>query len=165
MRKFALFLTVLCLFALATAVEASLQIEPTDLRPFCPSQDASGAVGIVPAEDGELGFSATSCSLDMPALAIDAYVGFVPRGQLTLDDLAGTAGSQRQTLPEPATIAVWSLIGLCWGGVRCWQNARSPAHDAGGWDRAPAQRRMSRPPWPDHVRARILEIIERGAPR
>jgi hypothetical protein len=168
MRKFALFLSVSFLFALAAAVEASVQTEPMELRPLCPPLDSSDGTGIVPVGDGEFGSRAAFCSFEMPRLMIDACVGCVglaPRGRITLCDLAEAARSQRQTLPEPSTIAVWSLIGLCWSGVRCWRRRRGLVQSGLGWDRPRTQRRTSRPPWPDHVRARILEIIERGAPR
>jgi hypothetical protein len=61
-------------------------------------------------------------------------------------------------VPEPATVAVWSLLGLCWAGMRVWQQRRAPT-------RAPSLNRgrsAVRPPWPNHVREAILEIIDRG---
>jgi hypothetical protein len=82
-----------------------------------------------------------------------------------LSDLTETSKSRRQTLPEPSTIAIWSLMVLCLGGLRCWRQRRRSSSERLGWDRLPSQRRMPRPPWPDHVRARILEIIENGGHR
>jgi len=169
MRKFALFnLSVLFLFALTAAVEASVQTEPVQPRPVCPPPVSSVDSELGPAENADFRTCAAFCSLGMPRLVIDACVGCVglgPRGPITLCDLAEAAGLQRQTLPEPCTIAVWSLIGLCWGGVSCWRRRRGLTQSRVGWDRSRTQRHMARPPWPDHVRARILEIIEKGAPR
>jgi len=120
MRKFALSnLSVLFLFALTAAVEASVQTEPVVPQPLCPPLDPSVNRGMVPVEGTALGSCAEFCSLGMPRLVIDACVGCVglgPRGPITLCDLAEAAGLPRKSLPEPATIAVWSLIGLCWGG-------------------------------------------------
>jgi hypothetical protein len=165
MRKFTLFLSVLFLFALSTGVEASVQTVPLELRPLCPPLDSSSDAGTSPVEAGEFGSRAAFCSLEMPRLMINACIGFVPRGRITLCDLAEAARSRRQTLPEPGTIAIWSLIGLCWGGARCWRRRQGLAQSGVDWDRPRTRRRTSRPPWPDHVRARILEIIERGVSR
>jgi len=169
MRKFALYnLSVLLILFLATAVEASVQTEPVAPRPLCPPLDSSMQGETAPDGNADLGTSATFCSLGMPRLMIDACVGCVAlghRGPITLCDLAEAAGLKRQTLPEPATIAIWSLIGLCWSGVSCWRRRRGLVHRGVGPDRARMRHCTARAPWPDHVRARILEIIERGAPR
>ena len=168
MRKFVLFLIGLFLFAFIATVEASVQTSPVEPRPFCPPPDSFVNSELVPAEGVDFGTYTEFCSLGVPRLAIDACVGWIglgPQGSTTLCDLAGVTGFQRRTLPEPCTIAVWSLIGLCWGGVSCWRRRRGLVQSRVGWGRSRTQRCMSRPPWPDHVRARILEIIEKGAPR
>lgn len=169
MRKFALFnLIVLFLFALVASVEASVQTTPVEPRPFCPPQDSFANHEMEPAEDAYFGSDTGFHPLGVPRLVIDACIGWIglgPQGSITLCDLAGNAELQRRTLPEPATIAVWSLIGLCWGGVSCLRRRRGLIQSRIGWDRSRTQRRMTRPPWPDHVRARILEIIEKGKPR
>jgi hypothetical protein len=169
MRKLTLFsLSVLFLFALAAAVEASVQTEPVEARPLCPTWNSPVGGATASAENAERGTCTEFFPLGMPRLMIDACVGCVglsSHGSITLCDLAEAAGLQRQTLPEPATIAVWSLIGLCWSGVSCWRRRRRLSQSEIGWDRPRMQRRTARPPWPDHVRERILEIIERGAPR
>jgi hypothetical protein len=69
-------------------------------------------------------------------------------------------------VPEPATLVVWSLFGLCWVGGRCWQRQRRETM-CPTWQRGnrTANRCTTRQPWPAHTRAAILEIIERGCPR
>jgi hypothetical protein len=169
MRKLALFnLSVLFLFALAEAVDASVQSEPVEPRSLCAALDSPMDREMAPAEAADFASCTAICSLEMPRLVIDACVacvGLGPRGKITLGDLAEAAKLRRQTLPEPSTIAVWSLIGLCWGGVRCWRRRQGPVQNRVGWGRPGTRRSLARPPWPDHVRARILEIIEKGAPR
>jgi hypothetical protein len=169
MRKLASYnLSALLFFALVAAAEASVQTESVQPRPLCLPLDSSTDSTTAPADNAALGTSAAFCSFQMPRLVIDTCVGSAvlgSRGPVTLYDLAEAAGLQRRPLPEPATIAVWSLIGLCWGGVSCWRWRRGLAHNGGNWNRPQTRRRAARPPWPDHVRARIIEIIERGATR
>jgi hypothetical protein len=160
-------LSVLTLLAASAVVEASVQTEPVEASPLCTGVDASMSREVLPASDAGPRTSSVFCSFGMPLPAIDACVGCAAmraRGPIALCDLA-EAAFQRQILPEPATIAVWSLIGLCWSGVSCWRRRRGFATRDGAWDRVRTQRHSRRPPWPDHVRARILEIIEKGAPR
>jgi hypothetical protein len=165
MRKYALYSVSVLLFA--AAVEASVQTEPIESRPLYANLDSSVSHEAVPISDGSLPNSSAFCSLGMQLPTIDAWVRCAaarPRGPVALCDLA-EAAFQRQMLPEPATIAVWSLIGLCWSGVSCWRRRRTLSVRDGNFDRFGVRPHRNRPPWPDHVRTRILEIIERGNPR
>ena len=77
---------------------------------------------------------------------LDACVGCVglgPHGPITLCELASATGVRRQTLPEPTTMAVWSVIGLCWSGVSCWRKRRSLIQSGAVWERMQTRRRTS----------------------
>jgi hypothetical protein len=166
MQKYALYSSIVLLFFVA-AVEASVQTESMESRPLCANLDSPTSHEAVPASDGSQSRSSAFCSLGMQLPTIDAWVKCAAArspGPFALCDLA-EAAFQRQMLPDPATIAVWSLIGLCWSGVSCWRRRRSLSVRDGNWDRSSARPHRNRPPWPDHVRTRILEIIERGNPR
>jgi hypothetical protein len=168
MCKFARFnLVVLILSALAVSAEASVQTKPLEPRPLCPALDSSVETGMVSTENADFGSYTAFCSLEMPRLVIDACVGCAQLGSQgsALCNLADIAVLHRQALPEPSTIAVWSLIGLCWSGVSCWRRRHGLGQNRVGWDRLRPQRSMTRPPWPEDVRTRILEIIEKGAHR
>jgi hypothetical protein len=169
MRKLALFnLSFLLLFALAAAVEGSVQTEPVEPRSPNPLLQLSPDHEIVSAEDANVAICSELGHLGIPRLMMHAYVRGMKldsQGSLTLCALAESAGLRPQALPEPATIAVWSLIGLCWSGVSCWRRRRGLSQSRIGAGSAPMRRCLRRPPWPDDVRARILEIIERGSPR
>jgi hypothetical protein len=167
MRKLALsslIVLFLCLLGGVVQATATEQGKPTTA---CPLPETCVAGEALTAESADLRTGSAFCSLGMPRLMIDVCVGYVglTPGPITLGDLADAAGWQRQTLPEPCTIAVWSLIGLCWGGVSCWRRRRGLPADRVAWDRPRARCRSARPPWPDDVRARILEIVEKGVPR
>jgi hypothetical protein len=168
MQRFVLAnLSVLVLLALTTAAEASVQDGTLGLGLLGSIQSSDADREAAAAEGGQFRPDAGFCSIEMPRLAIDSCAGWValgPQGKITLCDLTESPKLRRQTLPEPSTVAIWTLIGLCVGGLRCWRQRRGSPPDRLGWDRLPSQRRMSRPPWPDHVRARILEIIEKGGP-
>ena len=168
MRKLTLFSLIgLFLFALSALLQASVQTAPLEPGPFCPFQDPVINNSLVPAEDTGLGTCTEFCPLGVPCFVMDACVGWVglgPQGTLTFSDLTASPGLHRHTLPEPATIAVWSLIGLCWSGVSCWRRRRGLNQSGDGWDRSRTPRRMSRPPWPDHVRKKFLKSSKK-APR
>jgi hypothetical protein len=88
-------------------------------------------------------------------------------GYCTTDGAHRIVGVADDLVPEPASLAVWSVLGLCWAGVRCWRNRRdggSPVADASWNSDGSDQRIVARPPWPAHVREAIIEIIERGCP-
>jgi hypothetical protein len=169
MQKFAHFsLGILLVFALVAAVEGSVQTEPIKPQPLGSPLDSPVDGKLVAAGSATSEGTFTFCSAGIPRLMIDTCVGCVklgPRGPISLCDFAEAAGLQRQTLPEAAAIAVWSLIGLCWSGVSCWRRRRGPFQSRVGCERLRAQSFRSRPPWPDHVRARIIEIIEKGVPQ
>jgi hypothetical protein len=166
MQKYALYSLLVLLF-FAAAIEASVQTEPIESRPLYASLDSLASHEAIPANDGSQPNSSAFCSRGMQLPTIDAWVKCAAArspGPVALCDLA-EAALQRQMLPEPATIAVWSLIGLCWSGVSCWRRRHSLSVRDGNWDRLSARPHRNRPPWPDHVRTRILDIIERGNPR
>jgi hypothetical protein len=169
MRKLTLFnLSVVFLFALAAATEGSVQIEPVQPRSVCTLPNASPDSQSARTDSADFRTCAGLFSLTMPRLVIDACaecVGLAPRAPITLRDLAQTAGWQRQIMPEPCTIAIWSLIGLCWGGVSCWRRRQGLIRSSIGRDSLCTRRHSARPPWPDDARAKIFEIIEKGVPR
>ena len=169
MRKLTLFnLTVLFLFALVAAVEGSVQTEPVEPRAPNPLLQLSTDHEAASANDANVGVCSEFGHLGIPHLMMHACVRGIEvdsPGSLTLCALAESAGLRRQALPEPATLAVWSLIGLCWSGVSCWRRRRGLSQSGIGADRLRMQRCTRRPPWPDDVRTRILEIIERGNSR
>jgi hypothetical protein len=79
-------------------------------------------------------------------------------------DLTNPDGQQRQAYPEPCTLAIWSLIGLCGVGTTCWRRRRSLfGISSQGGMASPVRRRASgyrvRPPWPDDVRMAIREVV------
>jgi hypothetical protein len=80
-------------------------------------------------------------------------------------DADGTAhriqGIEDEFVPEPATMAIWSLLGLCWVGMRVCQQRRASMRGP-SWNRGRNTRSSVRPPWPEDVREAILEIIDRG---
>jgi hypothetical protein len=84
------------------------------------------------------------------------------------NELSEMAGLDRESDPEPSTLAIWSLIGLCWAGAGWWRRRRQCLFEGGG-RRTPMpnrfERRTDRPPWPEHVRTAIREVIERGGRR
>jgi hypothetical protein len=80
-------------------------------------------------------------------------------------DLAKGTPLKRLSDPEPSTLAIWSLIGLCWAGASVWRRKRSRTFQGRGAGPRRTRRCGARPPWPEHVRAAIQEIIERGCPR
>ena len=58
-------------------------------------------------------------------------------------------GSGEWEIPEPASLIVWSLLGMgSWLGMRVWRRRRGP---------------VGRRPWSPENRTAILEIIELGA--
>jgi len=63
-------------------------------------------------------------------------------------------------MPEPATLAIWSLIGLALAGAGAWRR-RSGSADWTEGSRRPA-RPSARPQWSNENREAILDIIDRG---
>jgi hypothetical protein len=70
-------------------------------------------------------------------------------------------------VPEPVSLAIWSLLGLCWVGRSIWQQRHGLYNRGPSWNRRRGARcdTATRPPWPEHVRVAIREIIDRGCPR
>jgi len=56
-------------------------------------------------------------------------------------------------VPEPATIAVWFLLGLCWTGVRVWRRRRNGLAEI---DARPVRGR-----WPESNRVAIRQMLDR----
>jgi hypothetical protein len=132
---------------------------PQSLLRFSPDYQVASA------ENANVGICSELGRLGIPHLMMHACVPGISLDSQGSCALAESAGLPQHALPEPATIAVWSLIGLCWSVVSCWRRRRGLSQSGIGADRPQMRRCVRRPPWPDDVRARILEIIERGGPR
>jgi hypothetical protein len=72
---------------------------------------------------------------------------------------AAPAAGRTWRLPEPATIAIWSSLGLLLG-LRVWQHRRSEAIWGGG-DTVPSLA-SNRRPWSSQQRLAIRQTIQRG---
>jgi hypothetical protein len=170
-RKLVVFhLSVLALLAMTTASEASIQSRlgsRGDLHLAWVSSQVGASESI---ESADRGGDWAMGGFDTPFLAADANVKSInPNvlGLISFCDLTAASDArrvQRQALPEPATLTIWSLIGLCWMGANCWRRRRGLLQGGVDRNRPRLHRGSSRPPWPDHVRVAILEIIERGCP-
>jgi hypothetical protein len=161
-------LTVLLFSILAAAAEASVETKPVGHQPLSESCDPLADCQIVPSDSAGIDNSVVSRCLGMAPPITELCVGCVElgsRGPVGFGNLAEIAGLQRYSLPEPATLAVWSLIGLCWSGVNVWRRRRSFDRGCNDWSHRQGVRRANRRPWPDHVRAQILEIVEGRAVR
>ncbi|HYW81565.1 MAG TPA: hypothetical protein VE890_18415 [Thermoguttaceae bacterium] len=79
-----------------------------------------------------------------------------PAQDLSLASIA----SFHHVMPEPATLAIWSLIGLAFAGAGAWRR-RSGSAD---WSEGSRQttRQPARQRWSDENRAAILDIVQRG---
>ena len=155
-------LSLLALFTMTAASEASIQQQLVSEQLACLAQPSVSAV------DAELESLAAICWGEMPGLRAEVdsqRVGSDPQRPISVCELAEITGMRRQTLPEPATLAVWSLIGLCWAGVSCWRQRRGASRSELHWNRRPTRHSRVRPPWPEHVRTAVREIIDRGCPR
>jgi hypothetical protein len=76
------------------------------------------------------------------------------RGIGTSHDSTGFIGATSNIVPEPATIAIWSLLALCGGlSLHLWR--RSGVH-------RPGMIGKEREPWTTEAREAIHQIIERG---
>jgi len=75
--------------------------------------------------------------------------GMGTNGGFTVTGASATAGQ----IPEPATIAVWSLLGLCWAGVRVWRRRRNALAESNA---RPFRRR-----WPEANRNAIRQMLDR----
>jgi hypothetical protein len=156
-------LTVVLFSILAAAAEASVETKPVGRQSPSDLSDPLADCQVVPSDSAGIDNSVVSRCLGMAPPITDLCVGCVElgsRGPVGFSNLAEIAGLQRYSLPEPATLAVWSLIGLCWSGVNVWRRRRSFDRGSNDLSHRGGIRRVNRRPWPDHVRAQILEIVE-----
>ena len=58
-------------------------------------------------------------------------------------------------IPEPASVIVWSLLGIGWAGLCVWRRRGKPRLTGGAGGASP-------PPWSNETKAAIVSIIERG---
>lgn len=61
-------------------------------------------------------------------------------------------------VPEPASIIVWSLLGVAWAGLCVWRRRRRGGVEFTDAASGPA----GRAPWPEENRIAVRQIIERG---
>jgi len=73
------------------------------------------------------------------------------------NNLTGSGGGPTPIIPEPATIAVWALLGLSWAALGVWRRRKGPVAEL--TDAAPS-RRLARPPWPEHNRSAIRQMLQ-----
>ena len=59
-------------------------------------------------------------------------------------------------VPEPASVIVWSLLGMGWAGLCVWRRRGKPRLTGGA---------AGPQPWSDETKAAIVSIIERGRTR
>ena len=138
MKKLVTILAVLGMILVASAsVQASVtpQLDPDDLIQLYPgSAGTSDAVGqnkaTQPNDDGL-----------WPAGLVEVQ-GYGSEGVLTLT-----------AIPEAASIAIWSLLGLSWLGLSVWRRRRRMAGGGG---------RSARPSWSKETRQALHRIIDRG---
>ena len=160
-------LGMLALLAMTAASEASIQARLDSAPAIFVARASSLEVATVPARDIDLAPcpAVWGGNADSVIQADFRWSRSDSMGPISACDLANGAPLRRLSDPEPSTLAIWSLIGLCWAGASCWRRRRTLTLD--GSNRGPQRVRRSRtrPPWPEHVRAAIREIIERGCPR
>jgi hypothetical protein len=158
----------------------------TPVAGLAPSQFAdgdyssgNGSLGLGGADFGLINAaSRMNTGLNGMSLIMDSVVitlqsaSSVPPNTVQITDAAFLYGSSTtggvvavaddlRVVPEPACIAVWSLLGLCWAGMSFWQQRRAASRGP-SWNRGRNTRSSVRPPWPEDVREAILEIIDRG---
>lgn len=73
-------------------------------------------------------------------------------------------GSDTRSRPGPSPMALWALVGLCCGAGG-FLRERKQSRKAVRRTRQRNSRSVARAPWPEHVRAAILEIVTRGNAR
>jgi hypothetical protein len=96
----------------------------------------------------------------------DAFAEHGISTDVTVSDSWSTFGTRTTfRLPEPATLAIWSLSGLCWAGAGRWRRRHGLTQNGASRKHPRTSRPERRAPWPDHVRAAILEIVSRDHPR
>ena len=145
-------------------VESSLYDIPTLLTPRIDTvvylSDFSSMGGF--STDGDP-LSASVCETGealgfMPEwLGTAALMADEPESDLSLASFA----SFHHVMPEPATLAIWSLIGLAFAGAGAWRR-RSGSAD---WSEGSRQttRQPARQRWSDENRAAIFDVIQRGS--
>jgi len=150
-------------FSELTFIESSLYDIPTLLTPqietvvylsdFSPMVDFS--------TDGDL-LIASVCETGEALGFMPEWLGTAaPMADATSSDLSlASIASFHHVMPEPATLAIWSLIGLAFAGAGAWRR-RSGSAD---WSEGSRQttRQPARQRWSDENRAAILDVIQRG---
>jgi len=159
-------LCLLAFLALTSESEASIQMQLADTYPGCPTQASSLNVGMAVDEaTTDSGFAGEIYACDLMSAVAGAELACFNSGlrlPISCSEVLGIAGLEQQSCPS--TLAIWSLIGLCCGGVGFWQERKDALKSQRDLSRNRrwTKRRSARSPWPEHVRAAILKIVARG---
>jgi hypothetical protein len=170
-------LGVLGFFAMASASEASIQLQ----RGCANGQARMGLQQVGGVSEGNVGTRSDLAiyGIEIPGLfeGGEFYrIGSVAMEAISASDLLGVGWNDERS--DPPAVAIWSLLALCVAGGKCRLPQRvldaarasmsKNALSQRGADRGSRRNqrgRAARAPWSEEVRAAVRQIIARDCPR